>query len=147
MPKRTRNHDTWLYGKLTDPKIASNYVNAALEDSPEMFLIAMRNVAEAHKMVKVAEGAGINRENLYRAFSKQGNPTLMTLTSVLEVMGLEFSVRPKPGTEDSNSDGPIGSKDVIVTENTRLGFIGQSESKSTLNYLTSWSQKFSQLAA
>jgi len=95
MPKRTRKHEKWLYGKLTDPRVVETYVNAALQDSQEMFLVAMRNVAEAHRMARVAQQAGVNRESLYRAFSKQGNPTLNTLTSVLDAIGLTFSVKLK----------------------------------------------------
>lgn len=112
MPKRTKSHDTWLYEKLTDARIAENYINAALEDSPEMFLVAMRNVAEAHRMAKVAQEAGVNRESLYRAFSKQGNPTLNTLTSVLDALGLVFSVRSKV-TEPSGA-GPSGQAGIVV---------------------------------
>jgi len=54
MPKRTRSYDAWLLKELIDPVIAANYINAASEDSDEMLLVAMRNVAEAHKMSHVA---------------------------------------------------------------------------------------------
>lgn len=92
MPKRTKNYDSWLSENLTDPDIAANYINAAIHDSREMFLTAMRNVAAAHGISKVAKQARINREGLYRTLSREGNPTLSTLISVLNVFGLEFTV-------------------------------------------------------
>jgi|SRR5271157_86377 len=95
MPKRTRDHNSWLFERLTDPVIAANYVNAAIEDSQDMFLVAMRNVAEARKMSRVAEEAGLNRESLYRALSEEGNPTLGTLNSVLSALGLRILVGPE----------------------------------------------------
>jgi hypothetical protein len=51
MPKRMRSYDDWLMKQLVDPTVAANYIRAALDDSQEMFLIALRNIAEAHRMV------------------------------------------------------------------------------------------------
>jgi probable addiction module antidote protein len=93
MPKRTRDYRSWLRGQLTNPVAAANYINAAIEDSPEMLLVAVRNVAQAQKMAKVADRAGVNRESLYRTLSEEGNPTLDTLSSVLEALGLEIVVK------------------------------------------------------
>ena len=47
MAKRTKDHQSWLTEKLTNPDKAASYLNAALEDSPEMFLEAVKNVAQA----------------------------------------------------------------------------------------------------
>ena len=79
---------------LLDPVEASAYLNAALEDSPEAFLKASKNVAQARQMSKVAKDAGIQRETLYRSFSEQGNPTLETLSSVLAALGMKISISP-----------------------------------------------------
>lgn len=113
MPKRTRSHEAWLLKTLTDPVVAANYVNAALDDSFEMFLTAIRNVAEAHTMGKVAEHARLNRENLYRSLSKRGNPRLDTLRAVLSAVGLRLSVEP------DNSNTPI-MQALPIREQTRL---------------------------
>jgi probable addiction module antidote protein len=69
-------------------------LNAALDDSEEMLLVALRNVAEARQMSKVAEGAGVNRESLYRMLSETGNPTYSSLTGVLNTLGLKLSIEP-----------------------------------------------------
>ena len=68
-------------------------LTAALEDgSPAVFLLALRDVAEAHGMKRLAEGARLNRESLYRMLSDQGNPQLFSLTAVLQELGLRLAV-------------------------------------------------------
>jgi probable addiction module antidote protein len=92
MPKRTSDHHSWLLRQLTNPIVAANYLNAASSDSPDMFLVALRNVAEAHKMAKVAGEAGVAREALYRALSEEGNPRFDTLGAILKAVGLRIAV-------------------------------------------------------
>jgi probable addiction module antidote protein len=77
---------------LQDPGEASAYLNAALDDSPKAFLKALKNVAQARQMSRVAKDAGIQRETLYRSFSEQGNPTFETLSSVLEALGMKLAI-------------------------------------------------------
>jgi probable addiction module antidote protein len=93
MPKKTKDYRSWRLEKLADPEIAEGYLNSALEDSPEMFLKSLLNVTQAQqKVAAVTAKAGIKRETIYRAFSKNGNPTLETLNSVLQVLGLSIQV-------------------------------------------------------
>ncbi len=92
MPKRTSDYHAWLLTRLTDPRTAVNYLNGAIEDSPKMFLKALRNVAEAHKMAKIAEEARRARESLYKTLSEEGNPRLDSLCSILKAMGLRIAV-------------------------------------------------------
>jgi probable addiction module antidote protein len=91
MPKRTSAYSPWLATKLKDPQIAEEYLKASRE-SPEEFLKALRRVAQAHQVSKVAEGAGRQRESVYRMLSEGGNPRLDSLWSVLRVMGLRIDV-------------------------------------------------------
>jgi probable addiction module antidote protein len=103
MIKTSSYHDA-LLEDLRDPAEAAAYLNAGLDDSPEAFLKAMKNVAQAHQMATVAKNAGVQRETLYRSLSEQGNPTLATLSSVLHVFGLKLSVEPEVavlGTESA----------------------------------------------
>ncbi len=93
MTKASRPYKTGLLEDLKDPKEAAEYLTAALEDdSPDVFLLALRNVAEAHGMKKLAEGAELNRESMYRMLSEQGNPQLSSLTAVLQQLGLRLLV-------------------------------------------------------
>jgi probable addiction module antidote protein len=55
-------------------------------------LAAIRHIAEAQGMAKVAEKAGIPRESLYRALSPKGNPTIKTLLAVMGAAGLQLGV-------------------------------------------------------
>lgn len=91
-----RYHDGFIKA-LKDSKEAAEYLNAALgEGDEEMFLVALRNVAEAHGgMVKLSRLAKLNRANLYRILSKKGNPEIQTLVDILGTLGLRLAVAPK----------------------------------------------------
>ena len=96
MPKRTSSYRDRLLEDLRDPQEAANYINAAIEDgSPEMLLLALRDVAEAHTMSKVAKSTGVAREAIYRILSHKGNPRLSSLWGLFPTLGLEFIVRPR----------------------------------------------------
>ena len=95
MPKRTQNFNSWRLSKLADPAIAASYLTAAMDDSQEMFRKALRNVAQARQMTRVARSAGVTRESLYRATSEIGNPTLYTLDSVLDALGIDIKFEAK----------------------------------------------------
>ena len=92
MPKKTINYGSRRLEKLANPQLAATYLNAAMNDSREMFLKALRNVTQAQQMARVAQKAGVQRESLYRALSAEGNPTLDTLHSVLEALGLKMEI-------------------------------------------------------
>ena len=92
MPKRTGNYRSRLFERLMNPLVAANYLNEAIADSLDAFLKALRNVAEAHRMAKVAEDAGVTREALYKTLSVDGNPRLDTLRGILEAVGLHIAV-------------------------------------------------------
>ena len=76
-----------------DPALAAEYLNVAAEDGDaRAYLLALRTVAEAQGMSKVAKAAGVPRESIYRALSPKGNPRLSTLTAVLKAAGLRMTV-------------------------------------------------------
>lgn len=77
-------------------EFAAEYLSAAYSDSRGAFLVALRDVVEARKgMAKVAAQAKVNRESLYRCLSDAGNPTLSTLNSIWNVLGLDIEFKPK----------------------------------------------------
>jgi len=93
MSKASRPYKESLLEDLKDPNEAAEYLTAALEDgSLDVFLLALRDVAEAHGMKQLAEGAQLNRESMYRMLSNQGNPQLSSLTAVLHQLGLRLTV-------------------------------------------------------
>ncbi|PYU81580.1 MAG: putative addiction module antidote protein [Acidobacteria bacterium] len=77
-----------------DPEFAAQYLKAALEDEdePRVLLIALRHLAQARGIARVARAAGIERESLYRALSVRGNPRLSTLVAVTKAIGLRLTV-------------------------------------------------------
>ncbi len=89
-----------LIASLKDPCEAAAYLNAAIEDGDRaVFLLAIRNVAEAHGgMASLAEKTGLNRESLYRMLSKRGNPEIKSLSALLRAMGLRLAVEAEPHT-------------------------------------------------
>jgi probable addiction module antidote protein len=99
MPHNVRLYSEWQMARLTKPAAAASFLNAALADSPEMFLRALRKVAQAHQMSRVAKDAGVQRESLYRALSDQGNPRWETFTSVLAAVGLRLLIATPEGLE------------------------------------------------
>lgn len=88
----------YLLKRLADPATAAAYINAAsAEEDPGALLQALRNVAEAHGgITKVAARAGLNRQQLYRTLSSNGNPELRSLTRILDATGLQLVVTAKP---------------------------------------------------
>jgi len=87
-----------LKAALRDPLEAAHYLNACLEDGdPRVFLTALRDVADSMGgMAKLSREAKLNRESLYRMLSESGNPSLASLTSVLQVFGLRLVIQASP---------------------------------------------------
>lgn len=97
---RSRNYQEELIEALKDHDEAIAYLNSALEEcmkgdeeSQQLFLRALRNVAEAQGgLGKLARKVNIHRENLYRILSEEGNPELKTFTILLDAMGFSLKV-------------------------------------------------------
>ena len=83
-----------LIESLRTPRRAAAYLNAALEEGDsEVFLLALRNVAEAQGGVaQLADKANLNRENLYRMLSERGNPELRSLDAILHALGFRLAI-------------------------------------------------------
>ena len=86
-----------LIKALKDPREAAGYLNAVLEEGDQkMFLVALRNVAEAcGGLTKLSRHTKLNRANLYKTFSKKGNPEVQTLCQILDQFGLRVAVATK----------------------------------------------------
>jgi probable addiction module antidote protein len=97
--KASVSHDEAIIRRLRqDSDFAAEYLKAALEDEdePRVLLIALRHLAQAQGIAKVAKAAGIERESLYRALSVHGNPRLSTLFAVTKAIGLRLTVEAAP---------------------------------------------------
>ena len=98
MARKARDYREHLDDVLKNDEEAVAYLNAALaEDDPEVFLLALRDVARARKggLPALAEAAHLNREHLYRMLSENGNPELRSLEALLDALGFRLSVKLK----------------------------------------------------
>jgi probable addiction module antidote protein len=92
----TKSYDAFLIEELRDPELAAEYLSAAVEDgSVEQFLLALRAVAEAHGGVAaVADKTRLNRQAMYKTLSAEGNPTVTTLLTILNAVGINLTFTP-----------------------------------------------------
>jgi len=97
MAQKTTSYQENLIEALRDPREAAAYLNAAMEEGDrELFLLAMRNVTEAHGgMAAVSAKAKLNRESMFRMLSKKGSPEIKSIMTLLHSMGLKLSIEPK----------------------------------------------------
>ncbi len=78
----------------TDEDIAF-FLNDALETGDHGHIAhCLGIVARAKGMTDLAKKTGIAREQLYRSFSEDGNPTLKTTFAVLEALGIKLTAIP-----------------------------------------------------
>ncbi len=95
---RNRKYQDFLLEELKDHDEAVAYLNAALEeslkgdeDSQHLFLLALRNMAEAQGGIgNLAKKAHVGRESLYKTLSEKGNPKWHTLVSLVAALGLNL---------------------------------------------------------
>ena len=54
---------------------------------------ALGVVARAKGMSQIASQTGLSREQLYRSFSSEGNPTLKTTLAVMKALGITLTAK------------------------------------------------------
>jgi len=78
---------------LDDEEVIAEYLTAALEDpNPEVFLIAVANVAKARGFAKVAQDSGLGRESLYKALAPGAKPRYETVRKLMDALGVKLTV-------------------------------------------------------
>lgn len=95
---KSRKYQDFLLEQLQDHDFAVAYLNEALneslkgdEESQQLFLIALRNVADAQGGIgALAKKANVGRESLYKTLSGTGNPKWHTLVSLVIALGLNL---------------------------------------------------------
>ncbi|MEQ1605874.1 MAG: addiction module antidote protein [Pyrinomonadaceae bacterium] len=80
---------------LDNDEVIAEYLNAALEDpNPDVFLMAISDVAKARGMSKLAKDAGLGRESLYKALTPGAKPRYETVIKLLRALGVELNTSP-----------------------------------------------------
>jgi len=104
MRRRRNDYKADLLADLRDRDYAKGYLSAAAKESSETLLLALRDVVEAQKgMGRIASEAKVNRENLYRMLSEEGNPRLNSLYAVLEALGFSIDIGVRATAHTSRS--------------------------------------------
>ncbi len=79
---------------LDNEETIASYLTAALEDeNPDMFLVAVKDVARARGMTQLAKDTGLGRESLYKALAPGAKPRYDTLLKVLRALGVSLHVK------------------------------------------------------
>ena len=80
---------------LTDEETIAEYLTAALEDpNPDLFLIAVRDVARARGMTQLAKDTGLGRESLYKALTPGAKPRYDTVMKIMHALGVKLTAAP-----------------------------------------------------
>lgn len=97
---------------LRDPETAAAYLSiAAKDDDPAAFPQALRNVTEAMGGIStIAERTGLNRQQLYRTLSKDGNPELRSLTKILDASGVRLQFLAQGSTRRGGRAGRAAAR-------------------------------------
>jgi len=77
----------------TDEAIAVFMAEAFQTDDVRYIAHALGVVARAKGMAQIASKTGLSREQLYRSFSKDGNPTLKTTLAVMKALGIKLTAK------------------------------------------------------
>lgn len=80
---------------LDNEEVIAEYLNAALEDeNPDVFLMAISDVAKARGMSKLAKDTGLGRESLYKALAPGAKPRYDTVMKLLRALGVDLHATP-----------------------------------------------------
>lgn len=79
--------------QLRTPEEMALYLDACIEESggdAAFIAKALGDIARAQGMTKVAEGAGLSRESLYKSLSGERVPDFSTVLKVMKSLGLKL---------------------------------------------------------
>jgi probable addiction module antidote protein len=80
---------------LTSDKEIADFMAEALKTNDAGYIAhAVGVIARARGMSQIASETGLSREQLYRSFSENGNPTLRTTLAVMKALGIELTAKP-----------------------------------------------------
>ena len=96
---------------LTDEEMIAEYLTAAAEDeSPDVLLRALAEVAKARGMTQVARDAGLGRESLYKALAPGSHPRFETINAILRAVGVSIVARAAKIVKVKKTGSKTGSK-------------------------------------
>ncbi len=79
---------------LTDNQAVASYISAFLEaGEPGLLLAALKDIAKAKGMARVAKDAGLGRESLYKALAPGAKPRFDTVLKVTRALGVKLTAQ------------------------------------------------------
>lgn len=91
MRKKTVDWNVGLMEDLKDPEFAKGFVEACLEEGVPL-QVALGKVVKAQGYSAVARKIKMGVPNVMRAVQPKANPTIATVTKLLNGVGLTFAV-------------------------------------------------------
>lgn len=92
IPKKLTNYDP--AEDLGTDKAVAVFLAEAFETGDAGYIShALGVVARAKGMAQIAGKTGLSREQLYRSFSAEGNPTLKTTLAVMKALGVNLTAK------------------------------------------------------
>jgi probable addiction module antidote protein len=80
---------------LDNEETIAAYLSAVLEDGdPDLFLVAIKDVARARGMTQLAKDTGMGRESLYKALAPGAKPRYDTILKVVRALGVTLHATP-----------------------------------------------------
>lgn len=79
---------------LTSKEAVAIFMADALETGDAAHIArALGIVAHARGMSEIARETGLSREQLYRSFSEDGNPTLKSMLALMRALGVDMTAK------------------------------------------------------
>jgi probable addiction module antidote protein len=78
---------------ISDVAVATFMAEALATEDAGYIAHAVGVVARAKGMAQIARQTGLSREQLYRSFSENGNPTLKTTIAVMKALGIRLTAQ------------------------------------------------------
>ena len=92
MPEKLTTYDP--AEALVNDREMAFFMAEAFETGDSAYIAhALGVVARAKGMAQIAGQTGLSREQLYRSFSENGNPTLKTTLAVMKALGIELTAK------------------------------------------------------
>jgi probable addiction module antidote protein len=77
---------------LDNEEVIAEYLAAAMEDpDPNVFLVALGDVAKARGIAQLAKDSGLSRESLYKTLAPGAKPRFETIMKITRALGVPMA--------------------------------------------------------
>jgi probable addiction module antidote protein len=84
---------------LDDEEMITEYLSVVLEENnPNLFLVAIKDIARARGMNQLAKDTGLGRESLYKSLADGAKPRYDTVFKIIKALNIQLVAKPMPIT-------------------------------------------------